>query len=78
MRLSRFCLSLLIACCALAQAAPLPAVQVRGSLALLPWARRAAEDYMARYPGSSAFGAQSLLDGNADIALAHGAMPPSW
>ncbi|MEO9452997.1 substrate-binding domain-containing protein [Chromobacterium phragmitis] len=86
MRPSRFCLSLLIACCALAQAAPLPAVQVRGSQALLPWARRAAEDYMARYPGSSvtvvagssAFGAQSLLDGNADIALAHGAMPSSW
>ncbi|WP_158300609.1 substrate-binding domain-containing protein [Chromobacterium sp. ATCC 53434] len=66
-----------------ATAAPLPAVQVRGSPALSPLMQRAAEDYMAREPGSSvvvatgssAFGLKSLLDGNADIAMVHGALP---
>ncbi|WP_434633803.1 substrate-binding domain-containing protein [Chromobacterium sp. CV08] len=66
-----------------AAASPLPAVQVRGSPALLPLMQRAAEDYMAREPGSSvvvaagssAFGLKSLRDGNADIAMVHGSPP---
>ncbi|POZ62295.1 substrate-binding domain-containing protein [Chromobacterium alticapitis] len=81
----RFLALLCAAHCAAAYAAPQPALQLRGATALLPLMQRAAENYMAREPGSSvvvasgssAFGVKSLLDGSADIAMVHGAIPQS-